>query len=283
MLEKWIEHHEAIVGSDGLIIMDNCSSNAKTLHIYDSRPDVMVVKFQGFHNDIHCYRKYPSLYESIRESASCYTVLDTDELLVYFDGLRFLRGASILNSVRSNQFDTFIPATWLYNSFYLEDTFMCGTDMSKLHHGISWGKPIVSSKLSSFPEMINHNTQINSKSAAPSPCPGYFVLHMANLSPEQRINSNREKLIARKFVPPDASINDILSKNQQGATYNEILYVEEIRKLTSETDRQSNPGLKSGELRILPDGFVKYASTAEQRILLRFYEGFEAQCQRAFG
>ncbi|MCB4767968.1 hypothetical protein LGR54_05070 [Ancylobacter sp. Lp-2] len=53
-LECWIRHHAAIVGRENLIVFDNMSTSAATLDLYHPlEPDLLVVRFQGFHNKLH--------------------------------------------------------------------------------------------------------------------------------------------------------------------------------------------------------------------------------------
>ena len=51
LLERWISHHQRIVGPDNIIIFDNMSTNPAVLYLYEKcRDTVRVIRFPGRHN-----------------------------------------------------------------------------------------------------------------------------------------------------------------------------------------------------------------------------------------
>ncbi|WP_342722997.1 glycosyltransferase family 2 protein [Bradyrhizobium sp. B097] len=280
-LADWAAHHRQIVGDSNLIIFDNGSSDAKVLSIYENLvPDLLVARFGGFHNDLHNANKFESLYASLSASSDFFCFLDTDEFLTFYDGERFIRDAAMLDRLKDKEGGAFIPSTWLYNAPSYRDRMLCGTELGTLRHGLAWGKPLIRSAAAPLSGEVNHNCQIAKGKKAPAAWFGFFLLHMATLSPAQRVRANMNKLIARGFLQSGDSVEKALERDLSRATENEKLYVTEIKRLLS---LREDPGselapLGRGSMRIEQSGKVEFASPDEARVFAEFGASFGALC-----
>ncbi|MHC2335725.1 glycosyltransferase family 2 protein [Bradyrhizobium sp. USDA 4454] len=282
-LADWVAHHKQIVGSSNLIIFDNGSSDSKVLSAYkELGPDVLLASFGGFHNNLHNPKNFETLYASLSASSDFYCFLDTDEFLAFYDGERFTSDASILRHLNDKEGGAFIPSTWLYNAPSYRDRMLCGADLSTLRNGLTWGKPLIRSAASPLSGEVNHNCQIAKGKKPPTPLFGFFLLHMATLSPAQRVRANLNKLIARGFMERGDSVEKVLERDLSRATENEKLYVTEIKRMLSlrEDPGSEQAPLAAGSMRIDRSGKVEFASPAEQRVFAEFAASFGALCDQ---
>jgi len=243
-------------------------------------PDLLVAGFGGFHNDLHNPKNFEALYASLSASSDFFCFLDTDEFLAFYDGERFASDASILQRLNDSEGGAFIPSTWMYNAPSYRDRMLCGTELGTLRHGLTWGKPLIRSAAAPLSGEVNHNCQIAKGKKAPAPLFGFFLLHMATLSPAQRVRANLNKLIARGFIQPGESVDKALERDLSRATDNEKLYVNEIKRLLPlGEDRGSELApLGAGSMRIDKSGKVDFASPNEQRVFAEFAASFDALC-----
>ena len=251
-IKKWVDHHYS--DGIGLIIFDNNSDDLNVLNYYLTLPDdVLVVKYFGYHNDIHNLDLYSDLYTSIQESSTNFIALDTDEFLAYTDGKFVYPPDSLFNF----SFDIFRygvdPCLWMYNDHYSEKLFEFGS-IELIKERLNWGKPIIHRDVL-LKGYINHNVQIldNITNALGI---RFFVFHLVNLNPLQRVNANLRKLISRGILPCNANIEDVidLRRNDYHGEDNVILYINEIIhliKMPSVIENSSSPVLtKSGFIKI---------------------------------
>ena len=199
-LDAWIRHHVNIVGKENIIIFDNCSTDPDVFDVYDRWPEVNVVGFHGHQDNIHWMHNFPALYNALRLSCSYYIFIDTDEFIVFFDGARFVSDKGIISALQHSLSGDFIPTVWLYNVPLYREQFIIGTTCDDLYRGLQWGKPIIRASLADQASSINHNCQLAQCNAKAIPLKGFFLLHMAYLSPAQRIRANQEKLVASGFI-----------------------------------------------------------------------------------
>lgn len=280
-LADWVDHHRKIVGDANLIIFDNGSSDSKVLSVYEELgPDLLIASFGGFHNNLHNPKNFEELYTSLSASSDFHCFLDTDEFLAFYDGERFTSDASILRHLSDKDGGAFIPSTWLYNAPSYRDRMLCGTDLGTLRNGLTWGKPLIRSAAAPFSGEVNHNCQIAKGKKPPAPLFGFFLLHMATLSPAQRIRANLNKLIARGFMQRGDSLEKVLERDISRATENEKLYVTEIKRMLSlrEDRGPETAPLGTGSMRIDQSGKVEFASPTEERIFAEFAASFDALC-----
>jgi hypothetical protein len=282
-IEKWIQHYANIIGIENIIIFDNESTNERTLQSYAKYDDLLVVGFDGFHNLIHHVHLFPELYEALQASSQYFTFLDTDEFLVRYDQGVVRKDESILETIPPEARDGFIPTTWLYNQAGYEHRFTCGIERTVLNNGLIWGKPIISSS-APIAGSINHNCQIAEKTISVAPIGGLFLLHMAYLSPQQRIRTNLNKLVARGFIRSGDAIEEVLAKQCVDNDPNIVLYLAEIRSLTDGTEilHSEADSLTSGTLRIAQDGRVEYSTKLEQELVETFIAKFPEACRNIF-
>ena len=280
-IDRWIQHHAAIVGYDGLIILDNASDDEDVLRVYEAYADrVEIIRFNGFHNDIHDVGKFPRFYAALAEVSLYYIVIDTDEFLYFYDGSAFCSDPGILAQLVRNSVSQSVPTTWMYNAAGFNRRAVCGVRSKTLHEGLLWGKPIMRSA-AVMTGYINHNCQLPLQELTRSGATGgFFLMHMAQLSPRQRVRANINKLVARGFAEPWETAEMVLSRDAAGESPNVLLYLAEIRRLLpmpEEVHPETMP-MASGLLRFGDDGAAEFASGLEATLFNRFFTEFPAIC-----
>jgi hypothetical protein len=272
LLERWIEHHSRIVGPRNILIFDNMSDDPDVLSIYERHPEVLVIRFRGFHNNVHRVGLFGELYSSLRDSSQFFVFLDTDEFLTLIDGDNYYPDGSILEFLQSEPLSQVFPGTWLYNTNWTANQFICGTTPEYLSSGLAWGKPVLRSN-AQLDGYLNHNIQLERTLFPARIQTNLFVLHLANLSPQQRIASNINKLIARGFAQPLDTAEIISQHTLDGVRdANIVQYVSEIKRLLP---MRAQPEAKQGTLRpgcieLSPEGKIIYYSELERQSLLSF-------------
>lgn len=84
MLERWIKHHQAIVGYENLIIIDNMSNDPAVIPAYEKYDGLITLFKYDTHFDlIHHSQHFPELYNALRECCDYFIFLDTDEYLIF--------------------------------------------------------------------------------------------------------------------------------------------------------------------------------------------------------
>lgn len=273
-LQEWIDHHVQIVGRSNIIIFDNESTNPQVGKIYDENADLLVVRYSGFHNNIHNVDIFNCLYEALRQSAGWFCFLDTDERLIKFDGQSYFADDSLVSFLESNSDTDIVPAVWLHNVTGSRSLYMCGESTRRLMHELAWGKPILRSS-SSFEGFINHNVQVNKEVWDSRIARGLFVLHLADLHPEQRIASNLNKLRARGFASLDDSAESVLSREIDADMDPKINdYVREIRRAVAAlaSGGYASPSPRAGTIELKPGGKVEYFSDRERLVMQSFLD-----------
>ena len=105
-------------------------------------PDILIVSFSGFHNNLHNPGLFPALYSSLISSCDFFCFLDTDEFLTLYRDGQFVNDELLLHSLDHNMDGDFVPSTWMYNVPSYKDRLICGSTDETLHHGVRWGKPL---------------------------------------------------------------------------------------------------------------------------------------------
>src|SRR6185436_13275053 len=103
-------------------------------------------------------------------------------------------------------------------------------DDEAMRRQLKWGKPIMRSASTGWPEMINHNLHVRT-ALAPHPLRGFFVLHLAHFSPEQRIRNNVNKLIGRGFMKLGEPLEDVVGRPVPTDAWMIGIYLDEIRRM----------------------------------------------------
>ena len=269
LLERWILHHRKIVGPDNLVIFDNMSTHPDVARLYDKyRDTIPIISYPGAHNSLHDVSACPELYDALRRSTRFFTFLDTDEFLVLIDGDLYRDDAGLVDFLDAQAESDAHPATWLPNTDWRATRFRCGDDFDGLAGGIAWGKPILRAK-AGLTGFINHNAQLDPSLFAKPFRTNFFVLHLKNLMPEQRISANVNKLRARGFAAPGEGPEAIGRRSLDGITDRNIIrYVTEIRKLMAMTSHgPKHSPLGAGCLELLDDHRIRYFGEKERALL----------------
>ena len=266
MFSDFFDHHAKIVGPQHIYIFDNQSTNQQLLEKYKELPfPNHVFSFETFHNDIHSPEKFSALYQALQSSSKHFTFLDSDERLCLLSEEGY--STSIVDYLST--LDISVPGIWLSNAPGSQEIFTIGDSGEKLQLGLTWGKPIFSSnnKLDGY---INHNIQALEHVYDGLNNRAIFVLHLNNLSPNQRINANLRKLVARGFISEHVTIDDALNTDTSATTdINIKLYLEEIRKLhTHHLDPTTT--LSKGQLKLDHQGALCFFSSNERNMLSYF-------------
>jgi hypothetical protein len=272
LLDRWIEHHSRIVAPQNILIFDNMSDDPDVASIYQRHPQVPVMRFSGFHNNVHRVGLFGDLYAALRDSAQFFVFLDTDEFLTRIDGDRYYADGSILDFLQSDPLPQVFPGTWLYNTNWTAHQFVSGTTPEYLANGLAWGKPVLRGN-APLDGYLNHNIQLPRTLFSTPIRANLFVLHLANLSPRQRIASNINKLIARGFAQPLDTAEMISQYTLDGVSDgNVVQYVSEIRRLLPiRAQAQAQQGtLRPGCIELSANGQITYYSEVERQSLLAF-------------
>jgi hypothetical protein len=278
-LRRWVRHHGRIVGLENLIIFDNMSDDPEVLGFYERFADSLhVIGFGSHHDDLHDRAKFPDLYDSLARACEYFIFLDTDEFLILCDGVRFHASAAVVRFLMGNRDVDAFPGTWLLNLVGSDTMFRCGTDFARLSEGLVWGKPVIRAS-AAFGGFINHNGQLDKALFAPRVLTNLFVLHMVQLSARQRVLANHQKLVARKFIAPDESLEAVAARDVADVTDGNVkLYVEEIKRLLPMQEAPIPPPaeLPPGSLEFRPDGTVGYHSDTERMLIADYLANADA-------
>jgi hypothetical protein len=270
LLERWIAHHRDIVGDGNIVIFDNMSNDDAVFRIYEAyRHVVNVFRFEGYCDLVHDVSSYPELYRALAESAEYFAFVDTDERLVLFAEDRWRGGRILSRFIEENRSADAFPATWLDNVDWSATRFRCNTDFDGLAGAIAWGKPILraTANLRGF---LNHNIQLDQSLFTAPFRTNFFVLHLKNLFPEQRISANVNKLVARRFARAGESAEAICRRDLAAVgDVNTTRYVEEIRRLMplrGQGARNAGP-IDAGCLELRQDHSIGYFSEREKALV----------------
>lgn len=271
-LKGWIEHHEKIVGKENLFIFDNASTNPEVVATLEELSfKYNIFRFHGFHNDIHDSRKYPELYTAICENSKFFCFLDTDERLIFVDEDKCASGQKILDFLNEHQDTPVFPGAWVSNARSSSTIFCLGNHLSAMEFGITNGKPIINAK-SGFHGFLNHNIDVAQLITNRRVQRNFVVLHLNRLYPEQRIASNLNKLIARKFISADDTAETTLHKDLTNVTdQNIVSYVTEISDLYAGLNSHFEPyTFKRGDIELEETGNINFYSASERNLLERY-------------
>ncbi len=283
-IEHWITHHADIVGLQNLIIADNGSTDPRVLETYASfGADLVVFQFKGFHNNINDRRTFRPLYDALSVSARYVAALDTDEFLVLLDQGEWRSGLPLAEWLEELSPDGLVPCTWLQNYPGERHVYRCTA--GDLAENVRWGKPVTPA---SFLEggFLIHNQQFPAANYRRPIATNLFLLHQTRLSKEQRLRTNRNKLVARKFISPATSYEDIVALDPHASRDPTVVRChEEIRTLLARPQEDSLPddSVPPGHLRLQPNGGIAFAGQAEAQALAMFLEDGDAIARRSLG
>lgn len=264
-LQDWIDHHAAIVGAQALIIADNMSDDPQVLEILERAAQTSCVfRFEGFHNDLHDRAKYPDLFTALSDSSDWYTLLDTDERLIWMEpGGQWLADTRILDKLAARADAPALPGVLIDNFGREPDRFILRPGQDGLESLLRWGKPVINSRARVGAGHKCHNIQFERRLFMHGQQAHFFQLHLLNLIPQQRLRANREKLIKRGFFPADVTDHEIAKANPP-KTAPALLRrcVTEARRLLADKPAQ-NP---NQTFRLHPSGYVQASPDQHVRL-----------------
>jgi Glycosyl transferase family 2 len=268
-LRDWIAYHSAIVGHENLIVFDNMSSDPTVETIYTQLPkETVLVRYDGFHNNIHNKEIFASLYAALAESCRYFLFIDTDEFLTFIDNDKMVLPQSIVDFLADCEPIDAYPGTWLYDAPLSRFLFRCGS-IGELDGGLRWGKPILRSAARMSGTLL-HNSEISSSFYGASTPLRFFILHMLNLYPDQRIAVNLRKMVARGLIRPDDTVEAVLARDWTKIEDNIVkVYVSELRAFTEAAITSPSYGSK-GLIKIEPNSRVGFPSPYEEGVFDAF-------------
>jgi len=260
-LRPWVEHHKAIAGLENLVIFDNNSSDADVMELYAEIGDVAtIVRFEGYHNDLHRPHKYPELYAALQASSDWFILLDTDERLVGIrDAMTVVRDATLAEGLPPATALDVIPSLWLDNVTGYEDRFLAFAGAEGGLRGARTGKPLISSNAKAE-GLIGHNFQLD-PSLLTEIRTSVLVLHLKHLSPRQRIRANVLKLRQYRVLSADEGLEEALSYDPATMSDgNPKQWVKELQRLHRRTEGLGDPDrpLSAGEIQINRDDSIVF-------------------------
>jgi hypothetical protein len=263
-LDSWITHHAGIVGIRNLVVFDNLSSETAVQDTYARYPELHVISYDGYHNNLQAPNLVRPFYEALAASCTAFVFLDTDEFLVRFEDGRFVADPATCGCIAQDLTQDFIPAAWLNNVKGRRDAFVLGQDDGVLVQGLKWGKPIIASR-AFLTKNIIHNTQLVAQGLRPVPNTSYFVLHCSMLNPHQRIRANLAKLASAGLR---LSVEGALALQPDPQTHSReaIRFLREIAELAAAGERPlpSSP-VGAGHLLIAQDHTLHFLSDQDRR------------------
>lgn len=277
LLPIWLEHYLAFMPPSGIVIADNMSTDAGVLAIYADLPSgVLVFQYDdqpthGFHNVIHDRITYAPLYEALRQSCSHSLFIDTDELLLVTDGHRWEANHAAILAVLDRHSGQAVPTVWLQAIRGSVDSAYIGTNRNSLASGIAWGKPFVPTSFAGAGFLI-HNAQFPRTLFGPTVTPELALLHLADYSVAQRLESNRKKLAARRFIDPLSHYEDISRMDTACSRDPTVVrLVNEVKALLARRNEGATyPELPGGCLQFQSSGTVLFSDVPTRRSYFRF-------------
>jgi len=265
-LKAWIAHHSSIVGPENLIIFDHMSIDPEVLSIYAEFSGIIpVIRFSGFHNNVHNVDLFPELYKALRQSCGHFCFLDTDEYLVLFDGAnRFESGSHIVEFLARHKGIMAFPGTWLQALKGHANRFNLHTPIWPLSDGLQWGKPVISSAFD-VSGIILHNTEVKRALALADLKTNLFVLHRHMSLPDERISINIQKLKSSGHLKPGDGIEEAL-KLEVDPLKPRHNYIQEIHELIA----SKTPKPIEGSFEINAAGDVEWSQDWQRYEMQRF-------------
>lgn len=228
LLRKWIEHYEALVGCENIIILDDTSTNSAVLHTYrDYCSKITIIQYDSAampfaHNACNdCNGPFEPLYHYMNQKWTFFVILDTDEFLYLYesDDGRVERFSTDRHRLCDFFLDKSTKERVIFTMWLLQKSF---TFEEKIFHlaqdqripQFTHGKPILSTayRKSLGTPFILHNLHLPHclRDWTPTPIvPKLFLLHFNNI-PLQRIKVNLAK-IRNHLQRPNLCLKDVVS------------------------------------------------------------------------
>lgn len=284
-LAGWLDHHLSIVGPQAIFIADNGSSDTEVTAIYGRLPeDTVIFRFHGLHNDLHDRRMFPQLHRALLYSSDFFQILDTDERLVWIEIDHYYKDERIVEKLNQQLPTECSLGIWLENIKGSKDRFKLGP-IENTYSSLLWGKSLfASSRIMPLGQRL-HNCQLpiglqNQFTKPPHIC----ILHLKNLSIEQRLRATRQKLLARNAASEAASLEeiartDILPNALPGSQY----YQTELSKLVSGEEPLSPTEAEIGNsITFNPDGTYGFENAKTKNLFEHLFIDSENLVRTAF-
>jgi hypothetical protein len=278
-LKKWIDHHVSLSEDIQIVIADNGSSDPSVVDILNDLPaEIILFRYNEFHDFIHHRNRFSELYDAIAISAAHYAVIDTDEFLLSVDGNQVIKDG-VGKALPQLKPGCAQALPWLPNVAGTDRAFVFGNSKTMCNL-LRYGKPILPS-VPPNPKTVDHgiihNAHVPRSWYAHHQIGGLFVLHLPQYSTEQRLRANHNKLIARGVDLRGKSITEVSefgNKEFKDHTVNRL--INEIKVLMSGPYPTWIPDkLAEDALMIDTDGQIKYGSEAGRNTFLNFLEHFQ--------
>ena len=268
LLQDWIDHHARIVGFENLLVLDNLSTDPEVLGIYKRYAAAMPIgSFDGFVDNPHTRSLFAPLYARLAETTAFYSLLDTDERLVWVEDGVFFDDSRIVEKLSHLPAASALPGTWLYNQPGSKTRFGFGAK-GGLADGLRWGKPVISAS-ANRPNTVVHNLQ--AASMFDHPVTNFFVLHLSRLSAIQRVNANANKLRSYSVISNEDGL-DAIAKIDLASIKTPALVrlVEETRKLSKLGEYPKTNDAATPDSVVFRDGRIEFHDADQKRLLQEF-------------
>lgn len=261
LIQRWLRHYLDILGPQGqIIILDNMSTDERVFAAYQRHADnIVLIQYGGKVDSAHSPARFDELYAAVRDSAAFYSLLDTDEFLCLYDG-NTLEHSGISTFLQARIETRVFPALYLHNLYSREDAFFFEPKNLRSYH--LQGKPVLSSAaMTAFPSApVGHNMDVPLPLFAHH-CTGLVLLHMTNLSREQRIKANMQKLVNFGILDSEQAFTTVLHADESAICPAYLRrYVHELRWLLPLEDEEAlaEKQQRREYIEIKPDGAVHF-------------------------
>lgn len=265
-LREWHSHHAAIVGAENLIIADNMSDDPDVIEELEKLAQKsMVFRFHGFHNALHKRDVFGAFYEAVERKCDWTLLLDTDERLIWVEGRNWIADGRLLDRLNALPPGiTALPGLLVDNHGPHRDRYLFPQNLDRLAPVLHWGKPAIAAGYRPPGGAQCHNIQFPADIFAAGLPPQLVQLHLNNLNRDQRLRTNREKLVARGICAPDtpyAEIAKINLRNIPNACSVVQRCVQQTARLLSDQPTPSAP-----TVRLNPNGTLEFPNAAQGEI-----------------
>jgi hypothetical protein len=273
-LQRWIDHHAAIVGMENLIIFDNDSDDPDVLAtLRRTAEHATVAQFTGFHNGLHRPAQYPDLYDAIRGTSEYFILLDTDEFVCWVNSsAEVFFGPAIVPEIKALPPADILAGIWLNNYGDREDRFTLFEDEAVTPSGLMSGKSAVH-RSAALRGIYGHNFQLDGPDLSRVAPGALLLLHMKNLLPAQRMRVNVEKLRQYSVLSPTEGVEKALQMSwQEMRPGNPRQWIREIHMLAGRSPKGTarRDKLQSGQVRIRGGAPIEFFSEQQRGMFVDF-------------
>lgn len=267
LLPKWVAHHEAIVGTSGLVIFDNDSSDPDVVAYLETLSSRMVVaQFSGHHNHIHRLKRFRRLYQAMRNSCDWFAVLDADEFLHLLDEEgRPVRRSSLDSWLRERDGKDAIVGVWLSDVMERPSRYTLFSGKGAWPAGLTGGKSLISANVQPHGTLC-HNFQLDGVDLR-NVGAGVVIRHDRYEPPARRIRVNIQKLRQHRILRNACGIEEALAIDRDNVAHpGARKWLKEIEVLRNHQRPVEYPvkGLDLGEVAFDTDGGIQFACSGDR-------------------